>query len=45
LSNKEIGLALGLKARTVEQHLQRVYHHLGVQSRVEAMVKIRRRAR
>lgn len=45
LSNKEIAVALGLKPRTVEQHLQRVYQHLGVQSRVEAMVKIRRRAR
>lgn len=42
LSNKEIGLALGISPRTVQKHLQRVYHHLGVQTRTEAVVRIHR---
>jgi DNA-binding NarL/FixJ family response regulator len=45
LSNKEIAVALSISPQTVQKHLQRVYQHLGVQSRVEAMVLIRRRAR
>jgi len=43
LSNKEIGLALGISPRTVQKHLQRVYHHLGVQTRTEAIVRMHRR--
>jgi len=41
-SNKEIGLALGISHRTVQKHLQRVYQHLGVQTRAEAIVLIHR---
>lgn len=37
LSNKEIALAMGISPRTVQKHLQRIYHWLGVQSRAEAM--------
>lgn len=44
LSNEEIGLALGLRPRTVQKHLQRVYQHLGVQTRVEAIVRTYRQA-
>ena len=39
LSNKEIGLALSISPRTVQKHLQRIYQHLGVQTRVEALVQ------
>lgn len=38
LSNKQIGLALGISPRTVQKHLQRVYQHLGVRTRAEAIV-------
>ena len=38
LSNKEIALALSISTRTVQKHLERVYRHLGVQTRVEAIV-------
>ena len=38
LSNKEIGLMLGISPRTVQKHLQRVYYHLGVKSRTEAIL-------
>jgi DNA-binding NarL/FixJ family response regulator len=44
LSNKEIGLALSISPRTVQKHLQRVYQHLGVQTRVEAIVRTYRQA-
>ncbi|BFU89452.1 MAG: hypothetical protein NTAFB01_06390 [Nitrospira sp.] len=37
-SNKEIGQALGISPRTVQEHLQRVYQHLGVNTRAEAIV-------
>jgi len=37
LSNKEIGLAMGISPRTVQKHLQRVYQHLGVRTREEAV--------
>jgi DNA-binding CsgD family transcriptional regulator len=37
-SNKEIGQAFGISPRTVQKHLQRVYRHLGVGTRVEAIV-------
>jgi len=42
LSNKEIGLLLGISPRTVQKHLQRVYRQLGVESRVEAIVSTQR---
>lgn len=45
LSNKEIGLALSISPRTVQKHLQRIYQHLGVQTRAEAIVRIHRRAK
>jgi DNA-binding CsgD family transcriptional regulator len=45
LSNKEIGLALSISPRTVQKHLQRVYQHLGVQTRVEALIRTYRQAR
>jgi DNA-binding NarL/FixJ family response regulator len=43
LSNQEIGLALDMSLRTVQRDIQRIYLHLGVQSRAEAIVRIRRR--
>ena len=42
LSNKEIGLAMGISPRTVQKHLQRVYQHLGVRTRVEAVTHLYR---
>ena len=45
LSNKEIALAMGISPRTVQKHLQRIYHHLGVQTRAEAIVRTQARAR
>jgi len=42
LLNKEIGLALSISPRTVQKHLQRVYQHLGVQTRAQAIVQMRR---
>lgn len=42
LSNKEIGMALDISPRTVQKHLQRIYDLLGVESRGQAMVAIRR---
>lgn len=39
-SNKRIALALGISPRTVQKHLQRVYQHLGVETRTEAIVRI-----
>jgi len=38
LSNKEIAVALDISPRTVQKHLQRVYRHLGVGTRAEAIV-------
>jgi DNA-binding NarL/FixJ family response regulator len=38
-SNKEIGQALCISPRTVQKHLQRIYQHLGVQTRAEAIVR------
>lgn len=45
MSNKEIALALSISPRTVQKHLQRVYQHLGVRTRAEAIVRMRRRVR
>lgn len=39
LSNKDIALAVGISPRTVQKHLQRVYQHLGVRTRAEAIVR------
>lgn len=44
-SNKEIALALGTSPRTVQKHLQRIYQHLGVQTRTEAIVQMYRGSR
>ncbi|MBH0200526.1 MAG: response regulator transcription factor [Nitrospira sp.] len=44
LSNKEICLALSISPRMVQKHLQRVCQHLGVQTRVEAIVRTYRQA-
>jgi DNA-binding NarL/FixJ family response regulator len=42
-SNKEIGGMLGISPRTVQKHLQRVYQHLGVRTRAEAIVRTQSR--
>lgn len=39
-SNKQIALALGISARTVEFHLKNVYRKLRVSSRTEAVLKL-----
>jgi DNA-binding NarL/FixJ family response regulator len=44
-SNKEIGGMLGISPRTVQKHLQRVYQHLGVGTRAEAIVRTQARIR
>lgn len=38
-TNQEIGLALGISEKTVEKHLEGIFHKLGVASRVEAAVR------
>ena len=43
MSDKEIALALEVSPRTVQKHLQRIYLHLGVHTRAEALVWMRRR--
>lgn len=43
LSNKQIGAALGLSARTVQVHLGRIFRKLGVASRTEAVIRGLRR--
>jgi len=45
MSNKEIALALSISPRTVQKHLQRIYVHLDVSTRVEAIVRMRRGSR
>jgi DNA-binding NarL/FixJ family response regulator len=40
-SASDIGGILGLSHRTVEHHLEKVCHHLGVRTRVQAMLKAR----
>ena len=42
MSNKEIALALDVSPRTVQKHLQRIYLHLDVGTRAEAIVRMRR---
>jgi hypothetical protein len=39
-SNKQIALALGISASTVEYHLKNVYKKLGVSSRTEAVLRM-----
>src|SRR5688572_26808987 len=39
-SNKQIALALGISASTVEYHLKNVYKKLGVNSRTEAVLRL-----
>jgi DNA-binding CsgD family transcriptional regulator len=38
LSNKKIALSLGIRQKTVEEHLTSIYSKLGVKSRVEAIL-------
>ncbi len=45
MSNKEIALALEVSPRTVQKHLQRIYLHLDVHTRAEAIVRMRRGVR
>jgi DNA-binding NarL/FixJ family response regulator len=40
-SNKEIGRLLEISPRTVQKHVQRIYRHLDVRTRVEAIVRTR----
>ena len=42
MSDKEIALALDISPRTVQKHLQRIYLHLEVHARAEAIVLVRR---
>jgi DNA-binding NarL/FixJ family response regulator len=42
MSDKEIALALQISPRTVQKHLQRIYLHLDVHARAEAIVRMRR---
>ena len=41
MSNKEIALALEVSPRTIQKHLQRIYQHLDVHTRAEAIVRMR----
>ena len=41
ISNKEIALVLEVSPRTVQKHLQRIYLHLDVHTRAEAIVRMR----
>ena len=45
MSNKEIALALGISPRTIQKHLQRIYVHLDVSTRTEAIVRMQRGSR
>ena len=38
MTNQEVGMSLGISDKTVEKHLESIYHKLGVTSRVEAAV-------
>ncbi len=38
LSNKKIALSLGIRQKTVEEHLTSIYSKIGVKSRVEAIL-------
>jgi DNA-binding CsgD family transcriptional regulator len=42
MSDKEIALALQISPRTVQKHLQRIYLHLDVHARAEAITRKRR---
>lgn len=38
-SATDIGAILGISGRTVEKHLARLCHHLGVRTRIQAVMK------
>lgn len=38
-TNKEIGAILGVRPKTVEKHLERIYDKLGVENRVAAAMR------
>lgn len=39
LTNKQIGVQLGISGRTAQVHLQAIYHKLGVTNRTEAVLR------
>ncbi|MFO0779722.1 MAG: helix-turn-helix transcriptional regulator [Nitrospira sp.] len=43
-SNKEMSVVLGISTRTVQTYLRRIYWHLGVQTRAEAIVALYERS-
>ena len=45
MSDKEIALALEVSPRTVQKHLQRIYLHLDVHTRGEAIIRMQRGVR
>ena len=44
-SDEEIGLALGAGPRTVQRHLRQLYRELGVETRADALARLRFDAR
>lgn len=42
-SNRELSQRLGISARTVQKHLQRIYARLGVTNRTAAAVRVQKR--
>ncbi len=45
MSTKEIGDTLAISPRTVQKHLTRIYAHLDVSSRAEAIVQAHRQGK
>lgn len=39
-TNAEIGLILGMSPRTVQKHLEHIYHKLGVETRMAAVLLV-----
>jgi DNA-binding CsgD family transcriptional regulator len=42
LSDKEIALMLGISPRTVQKHLQHIYHYFDVRTRVQVIMRCRK---